>query len=102
MVWFVLAVSIFNLALGYGAALALVEPPLWTGWRGHWPPRPARPQVPASKLQARSKAPVAAAEVAPGRSTIVPVANDLPTAASALADAAAATPVVAGFGELPP
>lgn len=37
MISFVLAIGIFNLALGYCAALALAEPPPWTGWR--WLPR---------------------------------------------------------------
>src|SRR4051812_11214057 len=32
MTWFVLIVAVANVLLGYAAALALVEPPLWTGW----------------------------------------------------------------------
>jgi diguanylate cyclase len=32
VVWFMLILAIANLALGYGAALALTEPPPWRGW----------------------------------------------------------------------
>src|SRR5262245_5549591 len=39
VVAFFFVLAVLNLALGYCAALALVEPPLWSGWRLRWPER---------------------------------------------------------------
>src|SRR6476660_9299230 len=102
MVWFMLAVAVLNLALGYGAALALVEPPLWSGWRHDWlrklvPPRPIPPQSPS-----REKPTLPAAPITGSSAVVAPAAGDLRNAASDLANAALAEPIVAGFDELPP
>lgn len=103
MVWFVLAVAILNLAIGYGAAVALMEPPLWNEWGSAWIQRPAPPR---SARREPSPAPVVSAPAEVTAKTSSPqtaiTKRELATAGSELANAAAAEPIVAGFEELPP
>jgi diguanylate cyclase (GGDEF)-like protein len=81
--------ALLNLGLGYAAALALVEPPLWSGLRL---PRPSLHwRFRRRKADGTAEQPAQAAT---------------PAAALAAADlgseAAAAPPIVAGLDELPP
>jgi diguanylate cyclase len=102
MVWFVLAVAIVNLAVGYCAALALVDPPLWSGWTSRLPRmhRHPRPADPPSRTLADSAPPaVAAPAPAPASSQVT---SNLNAAAGQLADAARTAPIVAGLDDLPP
>jgi diguanylate cyclase len=88
VVSFMFLLAILNLALGYGAALALVEPPPWSGWRQRWA-RPRR-QPPANAAMERRGEPSAisremAAALAP----------------SELADAPPVSSIITGLDELP-
>jgi diguanylate cyclase (GGDEF)-like protein len=77
----VLALAILNLGLGYVAALALVEPPLWAGLRWElprWRPRKAPESVPPEEPRL-------------GPPEISPLVSDQ----------ADALPIVAGLDELP-
>jgi diguanylate cyclase len=102
MVWFVLAVAILNLALGYGAALALVEPPLWSGWQRRWIGMLVLAKPVAALAAQRAEAISAPPNVASPRPEAPATARELTTAASLLANASLGTPIVAGFDELPP
>src|SRR5262245_56908314 len=87
---FVLA--ILNLALGYGAALALAEPPPWSGWRIRLPKlriKPAGGAAPARRTE-ESKIPIPIPrEAAAQRVVIEPAVPPI------------AAPAVAGLDELP-
>ncbi len=85
MVGFVLALGIANLLLGYLAAAALTEPPLWSGWSLRLPRRAAPI---AAELPAVPVAPVSRAET--------------PVAVPSLAEVGVGgRPMVAGLDELP-
>jgi hypothetical protein len=86
VVWFVLVFAVVNLALGYGAALALVEPPLWSGFEHLWQRR-------LKETEAENQAAVGD-EMVKGR--------DSGLVASDLLDASGGAPIVAGYDELPP
>ncbi len=88
MTSFVLIVAIGNLLLGYGAALALVEPPLWNGWRRRIPRR-----QPAVAVRESTGEETPRQSAAAGRQV---------AAASEVEAGAAALPIVAGLDELPP
>src|SRR5947208_9814609 len=81
-----LALAITNLALGYAAAMALVEPPLWSGWLRGW---------------TRKRQPPVEGVVPVPRPVEAAAARESVATASELADAPAAAPVVAGLDELP-
>jgi diguanylate cyclase len=90
VVWFMLVLAIVNLALGYGAALALVEPPLWSDWQVHWLRPPTEPQRGESRVSERSESETMAAQ-----QIITP--ENLWAAGEG-----EGPPIVAGFDELPP
>ncbi|HMC09693.1 MAG TPA: GGDEF domain-containing protein [Pirellulaceae bacterium] len=83
MVEFMLALAIVNLALGYAAAMALVEPPLWSGWVQGW----------------RDRWPLAASEVAVLQAAESPRAGE---AVKDLSDVPVPTAVAVGLDDLPP
>jgi len=83
---FVLVIAVLNLALGYAAAAALVEPPFWKGFR-------------LPSLRRRGPAAQAAPEVAsvpPSAGTPAP-----PKAAKSAAGTRCVSPTIAGIDELP-
>jgi len=88
VVSFILVLAIVNLAVGYGAALALVEPPLWNDWSQRWPRPP--------------KLPKRAGLLVPKRAGAAALASDETATSDTLLGAANAPPIVAGFDELPP
>jgi diguanylate cyclase len=97
VVAFFFVLAVLNVALGYCAALALVEPPLWNTWNIRWPrpltaPRPDPPteaSPPPTRLQSAA---------APKPAAVQPP----PIQAGDLRDAPSTPPIVAGFDELPP
>jgi len=82
VVEFMLALAIVNLALGYAAAMALVEPPLWSGWVQGW----------------RDRWPLAASEVAVLQAAESPRAGE---AVKDLSDVPVPTAVAVGLDDLP-
>jgi diguanylate cyclase len=92
----VLAIGIVNLALGYLAAAALVEPPPWSGWQLRWPQFSRWPQQ-AADANDESDLPAADADFAadippPSRRTSLSEEYDLRPAVP---------PTLAGIDELP-
>jgi len=84
---FVLVIAVLNLALGYAAAAALADPPLWKVFR-----------MPA--LRRRSPARLAASDAA-GPPHATPAASVSRAASSTGAAPRAVSPTVAGIDELP-
>jgi diguanylate cyclase (GGDEF)-like protein len=80
-----LALAIVNLALGYAAAMALTEPPLWSGWIQGW----------ANRMQ-----PAESDAVTP-RVAEAALDRHVEAASSDLSEATVPAPVAAGLDELP-
>jgi diguanylate cyclase len=89
--WFIFMLAVANLGLGYLAALALVEPPFWSGWLARRTPdkaeNPITPPSPSAETAAAPPHPVDAN------------ASKAPLATAAVANVPS---VVAGMDELPP
>jgi diguanylate cyclase len=92
VVGLVLVLALFNLALGYMAALALVEPPLWSGWMELW-----------QAMRQSAPEPVAPRRAAVNEVVMPPPAASTPVlVVERVTDIVAAPPLVTGYDELPP
>jgi diguanylate cyclase len=87
VLWFIFVLAIVNLALGYGAAIALADPPPWSPWQHR------QEHLPAQRLR---EPPPQSRDAAPAlrKSALAPAASE-PVAAAPVA------PVIAGLDELP-